>query len=225
MFFTLSLLVGLALVWFGWRRYSRRTLLPCPSEFSWLVEVENPLARATRSEQIVRRLALPAGARVADIGCGPGRVTLPLARAVGEKGEVFALDLQPEMLAKVAEKAARENLPQVRLVPSDAREQHLPREALDAAVMVMALGEVPAPERALAEVFRALKPGGRLLVAESVFDPHYIRAARLRAMAAAAGFEESSHTGNRFAYNIVFGKPPMHQPRSAPSSAVTLPSR
>jgi tRNA G46 methylase TrmB len=115
------LLIVLAGIWIAWRLRSRRALLPCPAEFAWLVEIENPLARATRSEQVVRQLAPRPGARVIDVGCGPGRVTIPLARAVGPGGEVIALDVQAAMLAKVAEKARAERIANIRLLQSDAR--------------------------------------------------------------------------------------------------------
>jgi SAM-dependent methyltransferase len=121
MTFLVLVIIALAAAWVGWRLRSKRALLPCPAEFAWLVEMENPLARATRSEQIVRQLALPAGARVMDIGCGPGRVTIPLARAVGPDGEVLALDVQAAMLARVAEKGAKEGIANVRLIQSDVR--------------------------------------------------------------------------------------------------------
>ena len=219
-------IIALAAAWVGWRLYSRRALLPCPAEFAWLVEMENPLARATNSDHVVRQLALPAGARVIDIGCGPGRVTIPLARAVGPDGEVLALDVQAAMLARVAEKAAKEGIANVRLIESDVRSASIQGGSLDAAVMVMALGEVPEGGRAFSGevatgspqkmrllkkgvfpfIFAALKPGGRLLVADSIFDPHFTSRAKVREQAAAAGFAERAYAGNIFGYSLMFEK-------------------
>ena len=199
-------LIVLAGIWIAWRLRSRRSPLPCPAEFAWLVEVENPLARATRSEQVVRQLAPRPGARVIDIGCGPGRVTIPLARAVGPGGEVIALDVQAAMLAKVAEKAATERIANIRLMQSDARSARIDAGSLDGAVMVTALGEIPDAPKVLPWIFAALKPGGRLLVAETIFDPHFVRRARLREMARSAGFAERGYFGNVFGYSITFEK-------------------
>jgi SAM-dependent methyltransferase len=199
-------LIVLAGAWIAWRLLSRRSPLPCPAEFAWLVEVENPLARATRSEQVVRQLAPRPGARVIDIGCGPGRVTIPLARAVGPGGEVIALDVQAAMLAKVAEKAGTERLANIRLMQSDVRSARIDDGSLDGAVMVTALGEIPEPTKVLPWIFAALKPGGRLLVAETIFDPHFVRRARLREMARSAGFAERDYSGNVFGYSITFEK-------------------
>jgi ubiquinone/menaquinone biosynthesis C-methylase UbiE len=203
----ITLLVVLAAIWIAWRLRSRRALLPCPAEFDWLVEIENPLARATRSDQIVRQLAPRPCARVMDIGCGPGRVTMPLARAVGPGGEVIALDVQAKMLAKVAEKAKKEGIGNVRLMQSDVRSAHIDHGSLDAAVMVMALGEIPEAPGVFPFVFSALKPGGSLLVAESIFDPHFVSRGRLRKIAQAAGFAERTYSGNVFGYSITFEKP------------------
>jgi SAM-dependent methyltransferase len=200
-------LIVLAGLWIAWRLRSRRSPLPCPAEFAWLVEVENPLARATRSEQVVRQLAPRPGARVIDIGCGPGRVTLPLARAVGPGGEVIALDVQAAMLAKVAEKAEAEHIANIRLMQSDVRSAKIDDGSLDAAVMVTALGEIPDAPKVLPWIFSALKPGGRLLVAETIFDPHFVRRARLREMARSAGFSERGYFGNIFGYSITFERP------------------
>jgi precorrin-6B methylase 2 len=199
-------LIVLAGLWIAWRLRSRRSPLPCPAEFAWLVEVENPLARATRSEEVVRQLAPRPGARVIDIGCGPGRVTIPLARAVGPGGEVIALDVQAAMLAKVAEKAETERIANIRLMQSDARSARIDAGSLDGAVMVTALGEIPDAPKILPWIFSALKPGGRLLVAESIFDPHFVRRARLREMAQSAGFAERGYSGNVFGYSITFEK-------------------
>jgi ubiquinone/menaquinone biosynthesis C-methylase UbiE len=200
------LLIILAAIWIAWRWYSQRSPLPCPAEFAWLVELENPLARATRSEEVVQQLAPQPGARVIDIGCGPGRVTIPLARAIGPGGEVIALDVQAGMLAKVAQKAEQEQIGNIRLMQSDVRSARIDSGSLDGAVMVTALGEIPEAARVLPWIFAALKPGGRLLVAETIFDPHFVSRARLRAMAQPTGFTERACSGNIFGYNMTFEK-------------------
>src|SRR5262245_65637212 len=117
----IAYLIILTAIWTAWRWYSQRSPLPGPAESAWLVELENPLARATRSEEVVQQLAPQPGARVIDIGCGPGRVTIPLARAIGPGGEVIALDVQAGMLAKVAQKAEQEEVGHVRLMESGGR--------------------------------------------------------------------------------------------------------
>ncbi|WP_047307399.1 class I SAM-dependent methyltransferase [Rhodopseudomonas palustris] len=202
----LLLLVPPAL-WIGWRMASRRTVLPCPSEIAWLVEMENPLARATRSEQVVAQLQLRPGDHAIDIGCGPGRVTIPLARAVGQGGQVTALDVQEAMLAKVAAKAGAEALGNIQPLRADVRNAAIPAGALDAAVMVMALGEFPRGTEIFPSVHRMLRPGGRLLVAESIFDPHYVSRRRVRQQVSAAGFRELRCVGNVFGYSITFERP------------------
>jgi ubiquinone/menaquinone biosynthesis C-methylase UbiE len=203
---TIILLIVLAGIWIAWRWYSRRSPLPCPAEVAWLVEIENPLARAIRSEEVVRQLAPRPGARVIDIGCGPGRVTIPLARAVGPGGEIIALDIQAAMLAKIAQKAEHERIANIRLMQSDVRSARIDPGSLDAAVMVTALGEIPEAARVLPWIFSALKPGGRLLVAETIFDPHFVSRKSLRTMAQSAGFTERAYSGNIFGYNITFEK-------------------
>jgi len=172
-----------------------------------MVEAENPLARATRSERIVRQLGDLRGARVLDIGCGPGRVTIPLAQAVGASGTVFALDCQRAMLNRVAHKFTKGGLTNVRLIESTLRGDVIDEASLDTAVAVMVLGEIPNPATVFPLVFAALKPGGRLLVAETIFDPHYLRLGWVRENAAAAGFAERDLAGNVFGYASLFQKP------------------
>ncbi|MCG6206427.1 class I SAM-dependent methyltransferase [Rhodopseudomonas sp. HC1] len=201
------LLLLLAALWGGWRIASRRTGLPCPSEIAWLVEMENPLARSTRSERIVEQLGLRQGDAAIDIGCGPGRVTIPLARAVGPHGQVTALDVQDGMLARLAARAEAEGLTNIRRLQSDIRNAAIPPGAFDAAVLVMALGEIPNGAGIFPSVFNMLKPGGRLLVAETIFDPHYVSRRRVRQQVSAAGFRETRSIGNVFGYSITFERP------------------
>jgi len=84
----------------GGRVYSAR-------HAKWLLRPWRRLLQ--RPKRILGDLARE-GATVADIGCGPGYFTLPLARMVGPTGQVVALDLQPEMLERVRQRAERAGL-------------------------------------------------------------------------------------------------------------------
>jgi SAM-dependent methyltransferase len=76
-------LFGIFLVVFVmWRFASRRRSLPCPAWLGWLVELDNPLAKTSRAAVIVENLDLEPGMLVLDIGCGPGRVAVPIAKRV-----------------------------------------------------------------------------------------------------------------------------------------------
>ncbi|MCF7688417.1 MAG: methyltransferase domain-containing protein [Cephaloticoccus sp.] len=187
-----------------WRMLSRRRMLPCPAWLSWLVEMDNPLAPVTSAQCVIALLGPDRGAHIADIGCGPGRVTLPMASAVGPEGVVYALDIQAAMLEKIAAKAAAAELTNIRLLQGDARKRMLPQESLDGAVAVMSLGEIPDHPEVLQMIYSVLRPGGRFVVAESVFDPHYVSKSRLIADALAAGFAERHCVDNLFAYALVF---------------------
>src|SRR5512136_849620 len=82
-----------------WRVASRRRSLPCPVWLRGLVELDNPFAETHQAAFIVKTLALAPGMTVLDAGCGPGRLTVPLAKGVGASGGVVAMDIQAGMLA------------------------------------------------------------------------------------------------------------------------------
>jgi len=144
---------------------------PFPASKAWVLD--NPLMRAA-ANGIVRRLGIRPGMRVVDVGCGPGRVTVPIARLVGEEGEVLALDLQRPMLDIVERKAAAAGLGNVRTLEAAAGAGALPVSGFDVALLCFVLGEIPPDRRGAAarELAHALRPGGVLAVAEGLFDPH-----------------------------------------------------
>ena len=86
-------------------------------------------------------------------------------------------------------------------------EGKLERNQFDRALLVTVLGEIPAREPALKEVFAALKPGGVLSVTEVIFDPHFQTRGTVAALAGAVGFRERASFGHRFAYTLHFDKP------------------
>ncbi|MFZ0217050.1 MAG: methyltransferase domain-containing protein [Candidatus Dormiibacterota bacterium] len=161
---------------------------PFATSMAWLLD--NPWARF-RARGMVRRLPLRPGMRVVDIGCGPGRLTLPVARAVGEDGEVLAVDVQPAMLRRLEGHARRDRLRNVRTLAAAAGSGALPRDRFDLALLVAVLGEIPTDRRrpALQEIARALRPGGLLVVFEGLIDPHRQRRDAILGMATAAGLE------------------------------------
>ncbi|WP_373851768.1 class I SAM-dependent methyltransferase, partial [Delftia acidovorans] len=148
----LVLIALLAVTSLAWRLSSRRHVLPCPSWLRWMVELDNPFAASNKAAFIVRQLQIQPGMKVLDAGCGPGRVTLPLARAVGAQGQVLAVDLQPAMLEQVAAKARTQGLENVRTQAAALGQGQLEAQQHDRAVMAAVLGEIPDRQAALADV-------------------------------------------------------------------------
>lgn len=201
-------LLGLGiLVSLIWRLVSRRQELPCPSWLGWMVEMDNPFTKVNRAATIIEHLGLEPGVRVLDAGCGPGRLTLPLAVTVGADGQVLALDIQEEMLSRTRGKVQAAGLNNVQYIQAALGEGKLPSENFDYAVLVTVLGEIPGQVSALQEINRALKPGGILSVTEVIFDPHFQRQETVVRLAEKAGFQEKELFGHKLAYTLHFQKP------------------
>ena len=206
--YILPSIIGLiAVVAVTWRFASRRHSLPCPEWLRWLVELDNPFTKIARAAVIVRHLDLRPGVAVLDAGCGPGRLTIPVARQVGQQGEVVAMDIQAGMLDRAREKARAANLTNIRFLQAGVGEGRLERDRFDRALLVTVLGEIPNRETALKEIYDALKPGGLLSVTEIIFDPHFQRRATVLRLAGAAGFREKMSFGNRIAFTLNLEKP------------------
>ena len=144
---------------------------------------------------------------VVDVGCGPGRLTIPIAAQIGPQGEVVALDIQPGMLRRVQEKTQAAHLTNIRFLQAGAGEGQLGRSQYDRAVLATVLGEIPDRAAALKEIFEALKPGGILSVTEVIFDPHFQSRDTVLRWASAIGFREKNFFGKRLAFTLHLEKP------------------
>ncbi len=127
-----------------------------------------PLRKALNNPEKFLGLWVKPNTVVADIGCGTGFITLPLARLVGEKGKVIAVDLQSRML-ETTRLAVRQAGIEGRVQFQQAQPETLGRlPALDGAITAWMLHEVPDKERLLAEIYSALKPRGYYLNFEPI---------------------------------------------------------
>ena len=105
------------------------------------------------------------GERVLDVATGPGMVARIAARAVGTTGQVVGVDIAEQSLEVARQKAAGEGLGQLTFEAQDAENLTLPDNSVDKVFCSMGLMHFPSPEKALAEIYRVLKPGGKLVAA------------------------------------------------------------
>src|SRR5262245_41553200 len=116
-----------------------------------------------RPGEVMDALVAKPGRRVADIGCGFGYFTFRLAARVGAEGKVYAVDIDEDAVDKVRRRKESEKFEQVEPVLGANDDPRLPND-LDAVLIVDTYHEFREYDRMMQAVFRALKPGGRLVI-------------------------------------------------------------
>jgi ubiquinone/menaquinone biosynthesis C-methylase UbiE len=121
-------------------------------------------------ENILRKITIEEGQRVAELGCGNfGFFVWPLAKLVGRRGQVCAVDILKSTLDEIRRQAIKENLPQVKIVWSNLeifKATAIETNSLDAALLVNVLNQSTKKIEILREAIRLLKRGGKLLIVE-----------------------------------------------------------
>jgi arsenite methyltransferase len=118
----------------------------------------------------VRRAGLIAGESVIDLGCGAGIDTLLAARLVSPGGRAIGLDTLPEMLAQGEANAREGGITNVDWLRGELESIPLPDASVDVAISNGVLNLSPRKGRAMAEIFRVLRHGGRISLADIVLD-------------------------------------------------------
>jgi ubiquinone/menaquinone biosynthesis C-methylase UbiE len=117
-------------------------------------------------ESMLKALSVKPGQTVCDMGCGNGFYTLKLAEMVGEKGLVYAVDIQQEMLRLLEDRAERTKHKNIKPVLGSLIDPRLPEGKLDLILCVDVYHEFSHPEHMLAAMRKALKKDGRLVLVE-----------------------------------------------------------
>ncbi|GAB7026697.1 class I SAM-dependent methyltransferase [Geotalea toluenoxydans] len=129
----------------------------------------SPLRRLFHNPEKILQPFVNPGMTVLDVGCAMGWFTIPLARMVGHQGKVVAVDVQEKMLRSLAKRARKAEVGE-RIVPRacTATSLEVPEfeGIVDFAVAFAVVHEVSDAGLLFQNIARALKPGGRCLVAE-----------------------------------------------------------
>ncbi len=169
-----------------------------------------------RPDLLLQALAIAPGMTVADVGAGTGYYTWQLAQRVGAGGRVYAVDVQPEMIALLERQMRQRGVTNVVSLLGSERDTRLPAASIDLAIMVDVYHELAYPSEVMDSLVRAMKPGGRIVFVEyRAEDPavaikalHKMSEAQVRREAGAHGLTwERTITALPIQHVIVFRKP------------------
>ena len=147
-----------------------------PTGRPWAEDLGYPEELATVPETAVESFAgvanpfslgrLAAGERVLDLGCGAGTDSLVAAQMVGAAGRVTGIDMTVEMLAKARAAAAEMAVTNVEFVEAEAEHLPFPDESFDVLISNGVIDLIPDKDAVFVEIYRVLRPGGRMQVAD-----------------------------------------------------------
>jgi ubiquinone/menaquinone biosynthesis C-methylase UbiE len=126
--------------------------------------------KSEKVNEILVALQAGPGKRIADVGAGEGFYSLRIARAVGPTGRVAAVDVSEKYLEKLRARLQQDNVTNVDVVVGAVDDPRLAEGAFDAVLIYNAYHEMTTPVPILEAIFKALKPGGRLVMSEPLHD-------------------------------------------------------
>jgi SAM-dependent methyltransferase len=167
-FSALSVWTGIptAQAWQSEHPLSGRRIAPVMgvSGADWLERNERELEE--NPDAALDAIEVKPGMVVADVGAGTGYMTLKMAARVGPTGKVYANDVQPEMLRRLRQNAAKNKITNIETVLGTEADPKLPAGQLDLILLVDVYHELSQPQKMLRKMREALKPDGHLVLLE-----------------------------------------------------------
>lgn len=117
-----------------------------------------------RVDEVIKKLELKPGDVVADVGAGAGAFSIPMARAVGPSGTLYAVDIDQGMLDYVSERAKKEGVANVRTVLGEYDDPKLPVKTVDVAFFHRVLHMIEHRQAYVNATAKYLKPDGRIVI-------------------------------------------------------------
>lgn len=147
-----------------------------PTGRAWAEDLDYPEELSAVPDRAVESFAgvanpfslgrLAPGEDVLDIGCGAGTDTLIAAQMVAPAGQVIGIDMTPEMLSRARAAAAEIGSGNVGFVEGDVEKLPFPAESFDVAISNGVIDLIPDKDAVFSEIFRVLRPGGRVQLAD-----------------------------------------------------------
>jgi ubiquinone/menaquinone biosynthesis C-methylase UbiE len=163
--------------------YMNREIAPVMSYHGagWLERPERE--KEEHASKLYPPLKIKAGDAVCDMGAGSGYHTMRLSDLVGDKGKVYAVDVQPEMLEILDKRLKDKKITNVELVKGTETDPKLPAKAIDLLLMVDVYHEFTHPYEMTEAMVKSLKPGGRLVFVEFRLEDEKVPILTLHRMA------------------------------------------
>ena len=165
----------------------------------WLEREERE--REENTSLLLKNLAVKPGMFIADIGAGSGYHSALLSKMVGG-GKVFAIDVEPEMIAYLNERIKQEKLSRIVPVLSTEQKVSLPENTIDMMLLVDVYHEFSYPYEMALSMRSALKPGGKLVLVEFRSEDPTVPIKTIHKMSKAQAIKEFKAAGFAFDKNI-----------------------
>ena len=117
-------------------------------------------------DETLIRLGLHEGDVMADIGCGIGYFTIPASKIAGDSGNIFAMDILPEMLQDVGAKIKDNNISNIEIILTEENDLKLEDDKITFAFISLVLHEADEKEKFLSEIKRIISPKGKIAIVE-----------------------------------------------------------
>ena len=114
--------------------------------------------------RVLHEIGVQSGNIIADVGCGIGYFSVPLAKKVGSSGIVYACDIDPGALAFLKEKAERQNIRNLKIIQSKENDPLLPASVMDLVLIVNTIHLMDRPSEYLTKLKSCLKPDGCIAI-------------------------------------------------------------